>query len=132
MGPDPKRVHYPVKHQGLTIQVMAGRQNLATFNEATFRYIETEVVHEAQRFQHFGVSRLNARTGTGRFILDKDAASVPFAPVDQLSRAAKQVLGDSLSALTRDKFVAVNALISEITSADGHLKSYRVHSVTAI
>lgn len=47
-----KRVHYPVKHQGLTIQVMAGRQNLATFNEATLRYIETEVVHEAERFNN--------------------------------------------------------------------------------
>ncbi len=127
-----KRVHYPVKHQGLTIQVMAGRQNLATFNEATLRYIETEVVHEAERFEHFAVSRLNARTGTGRFIPDINAASVPFAPVDSLSRAAKQALGDSLAYLIRERFVPVNALISEVTSADGHLKSYRLHSVTPV
>lgn len=127
-----KRVHSPVKHQGLTVHVMSGRQNLATFNEATLRYIETEVVHDAQRFEIFGVSRLNARTGTGRFIPDLNAVSVPFAPVDALSRAAKQALGDSLAYLTRDRFVPVNALISEVTSADGHLKSYRLHSATAV
>lgn len=127
-----KRVHYPVKHQGLTIHVMAGRQSLATFNEATLRYIETEVVHEAQRYEPFGVSRLNARTGTGRFIPNMDAASVPFTPVDALSKAAKQALGDSLAYLTRDRFVPVNALISEVTSADGHLKSYRLHSVIPV
>lgn len=38
-----KRVHSPVKHQGLTVHVMTGRQNLATFNEGTLRYIETEL-----------------------------------------------------------------------------------------
>ena len=127
-----KRVHSPVKHQGLTVHVMSGKQNLATFNEATLRYIETEIVHEAQRYEQFGVSRLNARTGTGRFITDLEAVSVPFAPVDALGRAAMQALGDSLAYLTRGRFVPVQALISEVTSADGHLKSYRLHSATAL
>ncbi|WP_152524701.1 DUF7946 domain-containing protein [Novosphingobium lindaniclasticum] len=127
-----KRVHYPVKHQGLSVHVMAGRDILATFNDATLRHIETEVVHEAQRYEEFGVSRLNARTGTGRFIRNLDAASIPFTPQENLSKAAIRALGDSLGYLTRDKFVPVLALISEVTSADGHLKSYRLHSATPI
>jgi hypothetical protein len=126
-----KRIHSPVKHQGFTVHVMTGQQNLATFNEATLRYIETEVIDDKTRKIRVGVSRFNARTGTGRFIVDVDAASVPFYPADVLTKGAKRALVDSLAWLTRDKFVPVDAIVSQVTSADGHLKSYRVHAVTA-
>jgi hypothetical protein len=81
--------------------------------------------------QNFGVSRFNARTGTGRFIVDKDAASVPFHPIDSLSSEARRALVDSLAWLTRDEFVPVSVLVSQVTSADGHLKAYRLHPATA-
>lgn len=127
-----KRMHSPVKHQGLTVHIMSGQQNLATFNEATLRYIETEVVEEQRMPLRVGVSRFNARTGTGRFILNADAASVPFYPADELSKPAKRLLVDSLAWLTRDRFLPVDAIVSKVTSADGHLKSYRVHAVSAV
>ena len=127
-----KRVHSPVKHQGLTVHVMTGRQNLATFNEGTLRYIETEIVNEKQIELVRDVSRFNARTGTGRFIADPDASSVPFYPDDKLSKSSSRALVDSLAYLTRDKFVPVKAIVSTITSADGHLKAYRLYSAWTI
>ena len=123
-----KRAHAPVKHQGLTVHVMAGRTILATFNEATLEYIETEVVHDEVSEKVFGVSRFNARTGTGRFIADPDAASIPFSPADGLSDTSSRSLVNSLAYLTRKRFVPVKALVSEVTSASGNLKSYRLHS----
>jgi len=123
-----KRAHAPVKQQGLTVHVMAGRTILATFNEQTLEYIETEVVHDNVSEQVFGVSRFNARTGTGRFIAGPDAASIPFSPADALSDTSSRSLVDSLAYLTRKRFVPVKALVSEVTSASGSLKSYRLHS----
>ena len=127
-----KRVHSPVKNQGLTVHVMSGKQVLATFNESSLRYLETEIVEETTFSIDVGVSRFNARTGTGRFIDTENASSVPFYPQDALSKPAKRALADSLAYLTRDRFVPVEAIVSRITSADGHLKCYRLHSATAL
>ncbi|WP_129794055.1 hypothetical protein [Sphingosinicella sp. CPCC 101087] len=123
-----KRVHAPVKHQGLTVHVMTGRTNLATFNESTLRYIETELVEDKKIQISSAVSRFNARTGTGRLIGNMDAVSVPFYPEASLSKPAIMCLADSLAALARDRFEPVNLSVSRVTSADGHLKSYRVHT----
>jgi hypothetical protein len=123
-----RRVHSPVKHQGLTVHVMTGRQNLATFNEGTLRYIETEIVEQKTQQISRVVSRFNARTGTGRLIKKMDAVSVPFYPADEISRQTTMCLADSLASLAREKFEPVNLLVSKVTSADGQLKSYRLHS----
>ncbi len=123
-----KRVHAPVKHQGLSIQVMSGRTVFAKFDDATLRYIETEVVEDATQQLKRAVSRFNARTGTGRLIKAMDAASVPFYPADDLSNQTRRSLADSLAYLARDRFEPVNVIVSKVTSADGHLKSYRLHS----
>lgn len=123
-----RRVHAPVKHQGLTVHIMTGRQNLATFNEATLRYIETEIVDQATEQVRAAISRFNARTGTGRLIQDVDAVSVPFYPEDELSKKTSMCLADSLAYLARDRFEPVNLIVSKVTSVDGHLKSYRLHS----
>lgn len=125
-----KRAHSPVKHQGLTLHVMSGRQTLATFNEATLRYIETEIVKQTTKTITVAVSRFNARTGTGRFISSADAPSIPFQPEGTLSNRASRALVDSLAYLTRDKFIPVEAVVSEILTADGHLKRYCLHSAS--
>lgn len=126
-----KRVHSPVKHQGLTVHVMTGRTNLATFNEATLRYLETEIVDNKQETIRVGVSRFNARTGTGRFIESEDAASIPFYPDDKLSGKSSRALVDSLAYLTRSRFEPVDAIVSRVTTADGHLKSFRLYAASS-
>lgn len=123
-----KRMHYPVKHSGLTVHVMAGRTTLARFDDDTLRHIETEIVHDATKCIRVAASRFNARTGTGRFIKKMDTASVPFYPDDKLTDDVRMMLADSLAELTRDRFAPIEAVVSEVTSIDGHLKSYRLHT----
>ena len=94
----------------------------------TLRHIETEIIHDATKRIRVAASRFNARTGTGRFIKKMDAASVPFYPDDKLTDEVKMMLADSLAALTRDRFTPIEAVVSEVTSIDGHLKSYRLHT----
>jgi hypothetical protein len=124
-----KRIHQPVKHQGLSVHVMAGRQALATFDDATLAYIETEVEELERSIIEAAVSRFNARTGTGRFITKMDAASVPFVPQEKLLRAHSAVLADNLALVTRGVSLPVEVIVSRVTSKDGPLKRYRLHGL---
>lgn len=123
------KAHQPVKHQGLSVHVMCGRTNLATFDDHTLRYIETEIKHEATERIRRAVSRFNARTGTGRFIRDLNAVSVPFQPEDKLSDKVRRALADNLGLVARDEFVPLTAVVSKVTSKDGRLKYYNLHSL---
>jgi hypothetical protein len=78
-----RRAHAPVKHQGLNVHIMSGRTVLATFDEYTLQYLETEVVSDETDRIECAISRFNTRTGTGRLIAAMDSASVPFFPVDR-------------------------------------------------
>lgn len=122
-----KRAHAPVKHQGLTLQVMSGRTVLATYDDMTLQYLETEIVDDKTEQLSVGISRFNARTGTGRLISDIDAASVPFAPIDKLSKVQNALLADSLAQVARDVFAPVKVIVSRVTDANGYIKRYRLH-----
>ena len=122
-----RRAHAPVKHQGLNIHIMGGRTVLVTFNEETLQFIETEVVSEETEIVRCAISRYNTRTGTGRMIVDLDAVSVPFIPVDRPVKAYNSVLADSLAQLARDRFSPVEAVVSPITDGAGRIKRYRLH-----
>lgn len=124
-----KRAHAPVKHQGLSIQVMIGRTVLATYDDMTLQFLETEVYDEETHRMSVAISRFNARTGTGRLISDIDSASVPFVPVDKLKKQQNTILANSLVQLTRDVFVPVDVIVSKITDANGYVKRYRLHRV---
>lgn len=122
-----KRAHAPVKHQGLTVQVMSGRTNLATYDDMTLQYIETEVYEEDPIMIEVGISRFNARTGTGRLISDLNEVSVPFFPVDKLTPHQSALLADNLALVARDKFDPIKVVVSRVTDAQGRVKRYRLH-----
>jgi hypothetical protein len=124
-----KRAHAPIKHQGLTLQVMSGRSVLATYDDMTLQYLETEVYDEETHQIPAAISRFNARTGTGRLISAIDSASVPFVPIDKLTKTQNTRLADSLAQLARDVFDPVELIVSKITDANGRIKRYRLHRV---
>jgi len=127
-----KRVHAPVKHQGLTVQIMSGRTVLATYDDMTLQYIETEVFDDETDALEVAISRFNARTGTGRLIDTIDAVSVPFVPVDKLSKRESTLLADNLAQVARGRFIPVKAVVSKVTAANGHIKRYRLHNVISL
>lgn len=124
-----KRAHAPVKHQGLKITVSSGRTVVAEFDEATLRHIETEVIDTRQLVVQGAVSRFNARTHTGRIISAIDANSTPFFPESKILTSESIRLADNLSQLTRGNFVPIEMICTRVTSKDGNLKRYQLHSL---
>jgi len=124
-----RRVHRPIKTQGLSITVMKGRKVIAEFNDDTLNYLEEEVVEEETSVETFAVSRFNARTSTGRFISSIDSISFPFYPYDDITDIQKQVLSGSLDHLTHGRFEPVPVIVSRVTSRSGQLKKYLLHDV---
>jgi len=124
-----KRAHAPVKHQGLNITVSSGRTVIAEFDEVTLRYIETEVIENKPIVISGAISRFNARTHTGRVISAIDASSTPFFPHSQILTSESIRLADNLLQLTRGNFQPIDLICTRVTSKDGHLKRYLLHSL---
>lgn len=122
-----KRVHSPVKHQGLTIQIMSGKTLLASYDEMTLQFIETEFFDEETEVVEAVVSRFNARTGTGRLISSMESVSIPFMPVDKLSARESSLLADNLALLARGHFKPIQVVVSKVTAGSGSIKRYRLH-----
>jgi hypothetical protein len=125
------RAHLPVKHQGLTASVSLGRTPIIEFNADTLNYLETEIVELDTEVVKVGVSRFNARTGTGRFITDIDSISHGFTPVAELDSYQKSVMADNLGAVARGEFLALDAIVSKVRSTNGRMKRYQLHGVSA-
>src|ERR1044072_1375318 len=119
-----RRAHAPVKHQGLTVYVMSGRTNLATFDQYTLQYLETEVLSDETEKLEFAISRFNTRTGAGRLISAMDAVSTPFFPVDRLTSRETAALADNLALVARDTFRPIKLIVSSVTDAAGRIKRY--------
>jgi hypothetical protein len=124
-----RRAHAPVKHQGLTVYVMSGRTTLATFDQYSLQYLETEVVSDETERSKFAISRFNTRTGTGRLISSLDAVSTPFFPVDRLGAKETAALADNLALVARETFRPIDLIVSSVTDAAGRTKRYRLHRV---
>jgi hypothetical protein len=124
-----RRAHAPVKHQGLTVYVMSGRTTLATFDQYSLQYLETEVMSDETERLGCAISRFNTRTGTGRLISSIDAVSTPFFPIDRLSAKETAALADNLALVARDRFQPIDLVVSSVTDAAGRVKRYKLHSV---
>lgn len=124
-----KRAHSPVKHQGLTVQILSGRQIIANFDDMTLQYIETEAISDETEIIECAINRFNTRTGTGRLITSMDGNSIPFFPVENLTKRETTKLADNLAQLARDNFVNIKLLASHTMDGSGKLKRYRLHRV---
>ncbi|WP_160018012.1 hypothetical protein [Pseudomonas sp. 8O] len=126
-----KNLHKPVYGQGYQMVLSKARTPLVGFNERTHDYLTTSITSDHRENIQMAVSRFNARTGTGRFILDNEADSVSFSPFrGVIAQNAKRKLADSLRDLANDQFTAVTAEVTRVTSRDGRIKHYYLHSVT--
>ncbi|WP_225042599.1 hypothetical protein [Xanthomonas campestris] len=124
------QAHLPVKHQGLSVCLSMGRTPIITLDDETLNYLETEVVDADSEFIPVGVSRFNARTGTGRFITDIDSISHSFSPAIDLDDHQKTIMADNLGKVARGEFEPLNALVCRVNSTNGRLKRYQLHGIS--
>jgi len=123
-----RRAHAPVKHQGLKVEIKAHSITLATYDQYTLQFLETEVEEEETEQIAGAISRFNTRTGTGRMIKSMEAISVPFFPVHPpLDTAQTTKLADNLAKLARGQFEPISLIVSRVITADGRLKRYKLH-----
>jgi len=130
--PSLKEVHAPVKYQGYKATLYAANTPLAVFDQRSLSYLEEEIVSPARENLVVGISRFNARTGTGRLITDIDDESFSFVPDMKLSKIVKRTLIDSLQGVAADVFRPVNAEVTRVTINDGRTKFFILHGVTPI
>lgn len=126
------RAHLPVKHQGYSATLSLGRTPIIEFDAETLNYLETEVVESDTEVVSVGVSRFNARTGTGRLITDIDSISHSFSPFGELDDYQKTIMADNLGKVARGEFEPLTAVVTKINSTNGRLKRYQLHSITDI
>ncbi|RZJ84073.1 MAG: hypothetical protein EOO20_21745, partial [Chryseobacterium sp.] len=70
--------HLPVKYQGYKATLLAAQTPIAEFNQNTLSYLEEEIQSDEREEIIVGISRFNARTGTGRLIYDINSESFSF------------------------------------------------------
>jgi hypothetical protein len=126
------RAHYPVKNQGLTVNISAPNCQLVLFNQHTLDHLETEIVDDQVVAINVCISRFNARTGTGRMITAMESASIPFYPEAKLSDHRRALLADNLGLIARGQFEPIKVYVSRVTSIDGNLKKYILHGAETL
>ncbi|MFJ7798596.1 hypothetical protein [Pseudomonas sp. NPDC096950] len=129
--PSLKEVHGPVKQQGYKATLFVAQTPIATFNKKSLEYLEEEIISPAREQLVVGISRFNARTGTGRLITDIDEESYSFIPDMKLSKVVKRSLIDSLQGVAADEFKPVIVEVTRVTINDGSTKFFILHKVLA-
>lgn len=125
-----RNLHKPVYGQGYQMVLSKARTPLVGFNERTHDYLTTSVTSDHREIIRMAVSRFNARTGTGRFIMDDEADSISFSPYrNVISQQTRSRLADSLRDLANDRFTIVEAEVTRVSARDGRIKHYHLHSV---
>lgn len=130
--PSLKEVHAPIKQQGYKATLYAAQTPIATFNKRSLDYLEEEIVSPAREEIVAGISRFNARTGTGRLITDINEDSYSFIPDSKLSKAVKRSLIDSLQGVAAEIFRPVIAEVTRVTINDGSTKFFILHGVRPV
>lgn len=127
-----KEVHAPIKHQGYKATLYAAQTPIITFDKGTLEYLEEEIVSHDREVLLAGISRFNARTGTGRLITDLEEESYSFIPDIRLTKVAKRTLVDSLQGVAADVFIPVNAEVTRVKINDGRTKYFILHGVVPV
>lgn len=126
-----KEVHAPVKQQGYVATLFAAQTPLTTFNKRSLDYLEEEIISPAREQIVVGISRFNARTGTGRLIDEIDGDSFSFVPDSKLTKAVKRTLIESLQGVAADVFSPVTVEVTRVSINDGSTKYFILHNIVA-
>lgn len=124
--------HLPVKYQGYKATLYAAQTPIATFDQNTLSYLEEEIENPEPEILTIGISRFNARTGTGRLVEDIDGASFSFVPSHAFSKRQKSILVRSLHGITQGNFVALEAQVNRVTLNNGATKYFILHKAELI
>lgn len=125
-------VHLPIKYQGYKATLYAAQTPIAEFNQITLSYLEEEIENPEPENLTIGVSRFNARTGTGRLVEEYNGDSFSFIPSHQFSKRQKGILARSLHGITQGNFVALSAEVTRVTLNNGSTKFFILHSADLI
>ncbi|MBG8560198.1 hypothetical protein I4436_11300 [Pseudomonas qingdaonensis] len=124
--------HLPVKYQGYKATLYAAQTPIALLNQNTLSYLEEEITNPVVEELIIGISRFNARTGTGRLVQDIDGDSYSFVPNGAFSKRQKGILVRSLHGITQGNFVALRAEVNRVTLNNGATKFFRLHKAELI
>ncbi|MDC6490455.1 hypothetical protein EIG75_22790 [Pseudomonas syringae] len=124
--------HLPVKYQGYSATLYAAQTPIATFNRNTLSYLEEEIKNPETETLIIGISRFNARTGTGRLVEDYNGDSFSFVPSHPFSRIQKSILVRSLHGITQGNFVALRAEVNRVTLNNGATKFFILHKAELV
>jgi hypothetical protein len=124
--------HLPVKYQGYKATLLAAQTPIAYFNEQTLSYLEEEIVSPVREELIIGISRFNARTGTGRLIQDIDGDSFSFIPAASFSKRQKTILIRSLHGVSQGTLIPLKAEVTRITLNSGATKYYILHKAVDV
>lgn len=125
-------VHLPIKYQGYKATLYAAQTPIATFNKDTLSYLEEEIENPEPEVLTIGVSRFNARTGTGRLVEEYNGDSFSFVPSHPFSKKQKGILARSLHGLTQGNFIALQAKVTRVTLNNGSTKFFILHEAELI
>ncbi len=124
--------HLPVKYQGYKATLYAAQTPVAVFNQDSLSYLEEEIESPTSESLVVGISRFNARTGTGRLVEDYDGDSFSFVPAQAFSKKQKGILARSLHGLTQGNFVRLDAEVTRVTLNNGATKYFILHKADLI
>uniref|UniRef100_A0A7C2AYC7 DUF7946 domain-containing protein n=1 Tax=Pseudomonas graminis TaxID=158627 RepID=A0A7C2AYC7_9PSED len=124
--------HLPVKYQGYKATLYAAQTPIATFDQNTLSYLEEEITNPEPEELTIGISRFNARTGTGRLVEEYNGESFSFVPSHPFSKRQKGVLARSLHGMTQGNFVALKAEVNRVTLNNGATKFFILHKAELI
>jgi hypothetical protein len=124
--------HLPVKYQGYKATLYAAQTPIATFDQNSLSYLEEEIENPEPEILTIGISRFNARTGTGRLVEEFNGDSFSFIPSHPFSKLQKGILARSLHGLTQGNFVALKAQVNRVTLNNGSTKFFILHKAELI
>jgi hypothetical protein len=119
--------HLPVKYQGYKATLLAAQTPIAEFNQYTLSYLEEEIQSDEREEIIVGISRFNARTGTGRIIDNIDSESFSFTPAHPFTKLQKTKIVQSLHGVSQNIFVPLKAEVTRVTLNNGATKYFILH-----
>lgn len=123
------RMHKPVEKQGYTVSFRRRGREIFALNKNTLDYMKKETKEKDSMVINVGVSRFNARTGTGRCIHGMDEDSISFSPATAWKKYAtkqKKKLSANLNTITGGEFKTMEVEVRRVLDVYGRVKHYKL------